>query len=64
MPEDGKKQMVSTDDLNEVRTSLESSIDTKMSKMDSKLDQLTALLNSVTSKVIPTEVVEEVEDPY
>ena len=37
----GDKVGVSTEDLNEVRTSLESSMDTKMSKMEAKLDKFT-----------------------
>ena len=59
----GDKVGVSTKDLNEVRTSLESSMDTKMSKMEAKLDKLTALLDSVITRVIPTKEVEEVGDP-
>ena len=46
--------------LNEVKASLESAIDTKMSKMESQLETLTTLLNSVVNKGIPTV---EVEDP-
>ena len=49
MPE-GDKVAVSVEDLNEVRTSLESSIDTKMSKMENQLDTLTALINSLMNK--------------
>ena len=63
MPNDGEKEAVSMDDLNEVKSSLESSIDTKMSKMESKLDKLTALLNSVMDKINPTEPLDGNEDP-
>ena len=49
--------------LNEVKASLESTMDTNLSKMESQLETLTALLNSVISKGIPTVVVEEVGDP-
>ena len=60
---EGDKVAVSVEDLNEVRTSLESSIDTKMSKIESKLDKLTALLNSVMDKINPTEPLDGNEDP-
>ena len=59
----GDKVGVSTEDLNEVRTSLESSMDTKMSKMEAKLDKLTALIDSIITRVISPKEVEEVEDP-
>ena len=59
----GDKEAVSTEDLNEVRTSLESSMDTKMSKMEAKLDKLATLIDSVITRVVPTKEVEEVEDP-
>ena len=45
---------VSVEDLNEMRTSLESSIDTKMSKMEAQLDTLTALINNIMNKDKPT----------
>ena len=54
---------MSTEDLNEVRTSLESSMDTKMSSMEAKIDKLATLIDSVITKGIPTKEVEEVEDP-
>ena len=59
----GEKVGVSTEDLNEVRTSLESSMDTKMSSMEAKIDKLAALIDSVITKGIPTKEIEEVEDP-
>ena len=64
MPDTGEKVAVSADDLNEVRTSLESSMDTKLNKMESKIDQLTALINNlVMDKIKPTKALEEDEDP-
>ena len=45
---------MSAEDLNEVRASLESSIDTKMSKMEAQLDILTALINGLINKDKPT----------
>ena len=64
MPETaGEKVAVSADDLNEVRTSLESSMDTKLNKMESKIDQLTALINKVMDKIKPTKALEDDEDP-
>ena len=64
MPETiGEKVAVSMDDLNEVRTLLESSMDTKINKMESKLDQLTELINSlVMDKIKPTEALNKDED--
>ena len=63
MPEDGDKVAVSTEDLNEVRTSLESSMDTKMSKIESKIDQFTELINNLMmNKAKPTVVVSEDAD--
>ena len=59
----GDKVGVSTEDLNEVRTSLESSMDTKMSSMEAKIDKLAALIDSVITRGILTKEVEEVEDP-
>ena len=50
---EGDKVAVSVEDLNEVRTSLESSIDTKMSKMETQLDTLTALINNLMNKDKP-----------
>ena len=47
------------DDLDEVRTSLESSMDTKMNKMESKIDQLTELINLMMSKKKPTVVLSD-----
>ena len=59
---EGDKVAVSVEDLNEVRTSLESSIDTKMSKMESQLDSLTALINGLMNKDKPTvEVSDDVD---
>jgi hypothetical protein len=57
MPDDGVKEAVSMDDLNEVKSSLESSIDTKMSKME---ETLTALILSLMNKDKPNVEISEV----
>ena len=59
----GDKDPVSMGYLNEVKTSLESSMDTKLSRLENQLETLTALLNSVLDKGTPAVVVEEVGDP-
>ena len=64
MPEIEEKLAISTDDLNEVRASLESSMDTKLDKMESKIDQLRDFLtNLIMNKSKPTVVLNEDEDP-
>ena len=64
MPDTGEKVPVSTEDLNEVWTSLESSMDTKMNKMESKIDQLTELINSIVmDKTKQPKALNEDEDP-
>ena len=50
----GDKVLVSVEDLNEVRTSLESSMDTKISKMESQLETLTALIHGLMNKDKPS----------
>ena len=49
--------------LNEMKISLESTMDTKLSEMQQQLETLTALLNSLVDKGTPAVVVEEVGDP-
>ena len=59
----GDNVPVSMEHLNEVKISLESTMDTKLSLMQQQLEALTALLNNVLDKGTPAVVVEEVGDP-
>ena len=59
----GDNVPVSMEHLNEVKISLESTMDTKLSVMQQQLETLTALLNNMLDKGTPAVVVEKVGDP-
>src|SRR3954451_18100297 len=59
MPEDNPKVGVSMEELNEVRASLEPTMDTKLGKIEAQIAGLTAIIENMARNKPPVEIVEE-----